>query len=76
MRMALWRASEIEDKRSDLTIEKQYVLHGTLYWRGIYSTYLILLPYSIESSRRRRRARITGRSLILRRQRAKPSTRG
>lgn len=26
MRMALWRASEIEDKRSDLTIEKQYVL--------------------------------------------------
>jgi hypothetical protein len=27
--MALWRTSEIEDKRSDLTIEKQYVLHGT-----------------------------------------------
>lgn len=35
MRMALWRASEIEDKRSDLTIEKQYVLHeAPRGWRG------------------------------------------
>lgn len=72
MRAALYKASEIEDKKGELIVEKQYVPSRN-------DSYRLLLTGSpwlaAERSKTRRNGRSTGRSPTRARARARPSTR-